>query len=166
MKKKILTAILISIIITSCNIYSFTGASIPEEAKTVSVEYIKSETANAPSSLNQTITEELKDRILGQTNLELTELTADLIFSGEIIKYEVKPMAIQANETAAQNRLTINLRIKYNNTLNKDQSFNNTFSRYRDFNSSENLADIELLLIEEITKELIEDIFNKAFVNW
>ena len=152
--------------ISSCGIYSFTGASIPANAKTVSVAYFTTTATNLPSSLNQTITEGLKDLFLSQTSLNLTELEGDLSFSGQITKYQLNPMAIQANETAGQNRLTIAIKVKYSNSLDKKQNFESTFSRYRDFNSSENLADVEAVLIEEITKELLEDVFNKAFVNW
>ena len=162
----IINIILTSIFLVSCGIYSFTGASIPSEAKTVSVQYITTKATNTPASLNQTITEGLKDAFLAQTNLDLTENEGDLAFSGEITKYQVKPMAIKANEIAGQNRLTIGIKIKYNNSFDDKQSFENSFNRYRDFDSSENLADVEDILIEEITKELIEDVFNKAFVNW
>ncbi|KRO55449.1 MAG: hypothetical protein ABR79_00040 [Cryomorphaceae bacterium BACL11 MAG-121001-bin54] len=151
---------------TSCGIYSFTGASIPTEAKTVSVAYFTTTATNSPSSLNQTITEGLKDLFLSQTNLDLTELEGDLSFSGQITKYQLSPMAIQANETAGQNRLTIDIKVKYTNSFDDKQNFESTFSRYRDFSSSQNLADVEIVLIEEITKELLEDVFNKAFVNW
>ena len=75
-------------------------------------------------------------------------------------------MAIKANETASQNRLTIAIKIKYNNSFDDKQNFESTFSRYRDYASSENIVDVEDGLIEEISKELIEDVFNKAFVNW
>ena len=162
----IINIILASIFLVSCGIYSFTGASIPSEAKTVSVQYITTKATNAPASLNQTITEGLKDAFLAQTNLDLTENEGDLAFSGKITKYQVKPMAIKANEIAGQNRLTIGIKIKYNNSFDDKQSFESSFNRYRDFDSSENLADVEDILIEEITKELIEDVFNKAFVNW
>jgi hypothetical protein len=164
--RKIINIFLVNIFITSCGIYSFTGASIPAEAKTVSVAYVKSTVTNSPSSLSQIITEGLKDLFLSQTNLDLTELKGDLSFSGQITKYQLIPMAIQANETAGQNRLTIGIKVKYNNSINIEQNFESTFSRYRDFNSSENFADVESILIEEITKELLEDVFNKAFVNW
>ena len=164
--KQIISIVLASIFITSCGIYSFTGASIPTEAKTVSVAYFTTTATNSPSSLNQTITEGLKDLFLSQTSLDLTELEGDLSFSGQITKYQLSPMAIQANETAGQNRLTIAIKVKYNNSFDDKQNFESTFSRYRDFNSSENLADVETVLIEEITKELLEDVFNKAFVNW
>ena len=75
-------------------------------------------------------------------------------------------MAIKANETAGKNRLTIAVKVKYNNSFDEKQNFESTFSRYRDFNSTKNLADVEDILIEEITKELLEDVYNKAFVNW
>jgi hypothetical protein len=164
--RKIISIFLVNIFIASCGIYSFTGASIPTEAKTASVTYIKSTATNSPASLSQIITEGLKDLVLSQTNLDLTELEGDLSFSGQITKYQLIPMAIQANETAGQNRLTIGIKVKYNNSINIEQNFESTFSRYRDFNSSENFADVESILIEEITKELLEDVFNKAFVNW
>ena len=164
--KQTISIILASILLTSCGIYSFTGASIPIEAKTVSVSYFTSTAANSPSSLNQTITEGLKDLFLSQTNLSLTETEGDLSFSGEITKYHIMPMAIQANETAGQNRLTIIIKVMYQNSYDSTQNFESNFSRYRDFNSSENLADIETSLIEQITAEIIEDVFNKAFVNW
>ena len=164
--KQIISIVLVSVFFTSCGIYSFTGASIPAEAKTVSVAYFTTTATNSPSSLNQIITEGLKDLFLSQTSLDLTELTGDLSFSGKITKYQLSPMAIQANETAGQNRLTIAIKVKYNNSFDKKQNFESTFSRYRDFSSSDNLADVETVLIEEITKELLEDVFNKAFVNW
>ena len=162
---RIISIVLISIFIASCGFYSFTGASIPTNAKTVSVAYFTT-TTNSPSSLNQIITEGLKDLFLSQTNLDLTEVEGDLRFSGQITKYEITPMAIQADETAGKNRLTIGIKVKYNNSFDEKQNFESTFNRYRDFNSSENLIDVETLLIEEITKELLEDVFNKAFVNW
>ena len=164
--KQIFSIVLSSIFMTSCGIYSFTGASIPTEAKTVSVAYFTTTATNSPSSLNQTITEGLKDLFLSQTNLDLTELEGDLSFSGQITKYQLSPMAIQANETAGQNRLTIDIKVKYTNSFDDKQNFESTFSRYRDFSSSQNLADVEIVFIEEITKELLEDVFNKAFVNW
>ena len=163
--KQIITTLLINIFIASCGIYSFTGASIPPNAKTVSINYFTT-TTNSPASFNQTITEGLKDLVLSQTNLNLTTTEGDLNFSGKITKYQVTPIAIKSNETASKNRLTIAVKVKYHNSFEKKQNFEHTFSHYRDFNSSENLADVETILIEEITKELLEDIFNKAFVNW
>ena len=164
--KLFLSLISLSILVVSCGVYSFTGASIPADAETVSVAYFTTKATNTPATLNQTLTEGLRDLFINQTNLNLTEGEADLSFNGQITKYQLKPMAIKANETAGQNRLTIAIKVKYNNSFDEQQNFESTFSRYSDFNSTKNLADVEDILIEEITKELLEDVYNKAFVNW
>jgi hypothetical protein len=163
---KLILTILLSIYLTSCGIYSFTGASIPTEAKTISVDYFTNKAANVQPSLSQVFTERLKDMFLEQTNLNLSENESDLRFSGYISKYQIKPMAIKANETAGKNRLTIAVKVTYNNSLDSENNFEHTFSRYRDYDSVQNISDIENTLIEEITNELAEDVFNKAFVNW
>ena len=111
-------------------------------------------------------TERLKDYFLEQTNLSLEADEGDLNFSGEIVKYEIKPIAIQANEQAAQNRLTIVVKVKFENTKDESKNFEQKFSRYADYDSSQSLANVEEDLIEQITNELAEDIFNKAVVNW
>jgi len=163
---KLILTILLSISLNSCGIYSFTGASIPTEAKTISVDYFSNKAATVQPSLSQVFTERLKDMFLEQTNLSLSENESDLSFSGYISKYQIKPMAIKANETAGQNRLTIAVKVTYNNSLDSENNFEHTFSRYRDYDSVQNISDIENTLIEEITNELSEDVFNKAFVNW
>lgn len=151
---------------SSCGFYSFTGASIPDEAKTISVNYFSNQVTNSPSTLNQKITEELKDLFLSQTSLDLKSQNGDLQFNGEIIQYEVSPIAIQANETASKNRLTISIDVSYKNKFNNNNNFESKFKRYRDFEGSVNFSEIENDLIEEIVNELCEDIYNKAFVNW
>ncbi len=163
---KLIYTVLLSISLTSCGIYSFTGASIPTEAKTISVQYFNNKAATVQPALSQVFTERLKDMFLEQTNLTLSENEGDLSFSGYISKYQIKPMAIKANETAGQNRLTIAVKVTYNNSFDAKNNFEKTFSRYRDYDSSQNISDIESTLIEEITNELAEDVFNKAFVNW
>lgn len=151
---------------TSCGFYSFTGASISADVKTVAVQYFPNRATTIEPTLSQNFTEKLKDSFLGQTNLTLEPNTADLNFSGSIVKYEVKPIAIQANEQAAQNRLTIAVKVKFENTKDNSKNFDQQFSRYADYDSSQSLADVESDLIEEITTELVEDVFNKAVVNW
>ena len=163
---KLILTILLSINISSCGIYSFTGASIPIEAKTVSVNYFNNKAATVQPDLSHVFTERLKDILLEQTNLNLNENEGDLSFSGFISKYQIKPMAIKANETAGKNRLTIAVKVNYNNSLDSENNFEKTFSRYRDYDSAQNISNIEKTLIEEITNELVEDVFNKAFVNW
>ena len=161
-----LLAIVLAAFLSACGFYSFTGASISPDVKTVAVAYFPNRAATIQPSLSQVFTEKLKDYFLQQTNLSLETNAADLNFSGEIVKYEVKPIAIQANEQAAQNRLTIAIKVKFENQKDESKNFEQKFSRYADYDSSQNLAEVEDDLIVQITNELAEDIFNKAVVNW
>jgi len=118
------------------------------------------------ATLSQKFTDALKDKITGQTNLDLVNGVGDVDFSGEIKNYRTSPTAITGDEVAALNRLTITVRVKFTNNINPDDSFDTSFSRYEDYPSDTNLADVEDDLIDQIVDQLVEDIFNKAFVNW
>lgn len=146
--------------------YSFTGASIAEDVKTVSVKTFPSYAPLANANLSQTFTEALKDKFLSQTNLDLVASDGDLQFEGSITGYNVTSVAIQGNERAALNRLKITVKVKFTNTKDSDLDYESSFSRYTDYESSQNLASIEDGLITEINDQLTQDIFNKAVSNW
>ncbi|MBL4593531.1 MAG: LptE family protein [Flavobacteriales bacterium] len=151
----------------SCKVnYSFTGASIAEDIKTVSVKTFQSYAPLASANLTQTFTEDLKDRFISQTNLDLVTKDGDLQFEGSITGYNVTSVAIQGNETAALNRLSITVKVKFTNIKDKEQDFETSFTRFSDYESSKNLASIEDELIKDINDQLTQDIFNKAVSNW
>ena len=152
--------------LTSCGVYSFSGASIPENAQTISISYIKNQADLIQPSLSNSLTEALINKCLTETNLNLKDQDADISFSGRIVKYNVQPISIQNNETAAQNRLTIKVEITYINNIQESHNFNKTFIDYTDFNSSELFSEIEEELNDIIIKNLVDDIFNAAFINW
>lgn len=151
---------------TSCGVYSFTGASIEPEVKTVSIDYFQNHATLVNPVLSQTITEALKDRFLSRTSLKLIDEEGDLQFSGIITGYNTSPQAITSDQTAALNRLTVTVRVTFINTIDERKNFNTSFSRYVDYDSSLNLSDVEGSLMDEIVAELINDIFNRAVVNW
>jgi hypothetical protein len=158
---------LLLLTVNGCKVdYSLNGASIPPEAKTVSVQYFTNNSALAPPYLSQQFTEALKDICASQTKLGLVTRGGELSFEGYISDYKVSPLAIQTNDQAALNRLTITVLVKYNNKFDEKKNFESEFTRYADYSSSLSLASQEPALIPEILKELTEDIFNKAFNNW
>ena len=162
----LLTGIL-ALHIIGCKVnYSMSGASVDPSVKTIAVKYFNKTTPLGPTSLSQTFTEKLKDKFLSQTDLTLTTESADLTFEGAITEYTVTPQAIQANEIAARNRLSISVNVKFTNLKNEKQNFEQTFTRYSDFNSSDNLTSVEDGLIADIYQQLVDDIFNKAMINW
>lgn len=152
--------------ITGCGIYSFTGASVCAECKTVSVSYFQNYAPLASPSLSQSFTEKLRDVLISQTNLTLVGKNGDLHFEGSITDYNTKPVSIQGNETAALNRLTITVRVKFTNTKQPADDFEQVFTRFIDYESSKDFSQIENDLIENVNSQLTQDIFNKALSNW
>ena len=153
-------------LLCGCGVYSFTGASIDPSVKTFTVHYITNQAPVVVPSLSQVMTDALKTKMLNNSNLNQAESGGDLEFSGVITMYQVTPLAVQANETAALNRLTVTVSIDFVNHQNDKQTWTSTFSRYSDFNSSTDFTSIQDALIKDITDQIVEDIFNKAVVNW
>lgn len=155
------------VFMSGCKIsYSFSGVTIAPEIKTFSVQNFPNRAPLVQAQLSQKFADALKDKIQAQTSLTLVNGFGDVDFSGEIRNYETRPTAITGAETAALNRLTITVRVKFVNTFDNEQSFDTSFSRYEDYESSKDLSQVEDELIEMILEVLIEDIFNRAFVNW
>ena len=162
-----ITIILLLFTTNSCKInYSFTGATFSSEIQTISVQYFPNYSKLIQPTLSQTFTEALKDKFQSQTNFQFVNDIGDVNFEGEIREYRTQPIAISGNETAALNRLTITIRVKYTNSVEPDNSFDSSFSRYADYDSSSILDDVEDELITEIIEQIIDDIYNRAFVNW
>lgn len=168
MKIKVRIAVLVMAlawICQSCGIYSFSGASIPAEAKTVSVEYFPNHAQLVDPMLSDNITTALRDAMNSQTTLDLVESGGDLAFEGEIVDYKTMPVAI-TGQTAALNRLTITVKVRFTNNIDDSKDFEQTFSRYEDYPSDQELNSVQSSLTSTIVEQLVEDIFNKALVNW
>ncbi len=146
--------------------YGFSGATIPPEAKTVSVQYFQNNATLAPPTLSQTFTEALRDKLGSQTRLGLVNKEGDLNFEGSITNYITAPIAIQSSDKAALNRLTITVNVKYSCSFDEKKNFEQTFSRFADYSSSESIKAVEEELIKEINNQLVQDIFNRALNDW
>lgn len=158
---------LVASVAPSCKIgYSFTGANLSPSIKTFTVYYFPNRARLVNPTLSQTFTEDLRSKLQRQTSLNEVQDNGDLQFEGQITGYEVRPMSIQKGDLAAQNRLTITVKLKYTNNKEPDQNFEQSFSAFEDFDSRSSLSDIEDSLVPEIIKKLTEDIFNATIANW
>jgi hypothetical protein len=145
---------------------SLSGATIPPEAKTISVGFFANNTTLGAPSLSQRFTEKLRDMVSQQTNLALMKQNGDLRFDGYIADYNVSPVAIQSNDQASLNRLTISVKVTYVNKFEASKNFEQTFTRFADYKSNQSISAVEPDLVTEIYRQLTEDIFNRAFNNW
>lgn len=145
--------------------YSFTGGSVGD-AKTVSVKVFPNNAPLVQPTLSQAFTEALRDIFNTQTRMSLVPSGGDFHFEGAITNYAVAPVAITGNQTAAMNRLTITVNVKFTNKIDDTKSFEQSFSRFADWQSSLPLTSVEQDLIADINKQLVQDVFNKAVINW
>lgn len=143
------------------------SGSMPEEWKSFTVEMIENNAPNCPLSYGPILTEILKDGIQNNTRLILnTEGEGELVLTGRIADYNVAPIAIQANDNATQNRLSI--RVQFELIINSPENQNVKFSstRFADFDSNVNLASVESQLIVDINEQVSQDVINKLLSNW
>ena len=169
MRKAILLCL--SLVMLGCQFYSFTGASIPENAETVQVNLFTNDAANSIGStfepgLDRDFTNAMQEVLLNQTNLELTGVNGDLIYEGEITEYRVTPTTATAQQTAAQNRLTISINVRYINTNNEEDSFEKRFSHFYDFADTTQLQTVKADAHEEIFERITQDVFNQSLAKW
>lgn len=146
--------------------YSFSGADIPAAANTVSVKQFRIVTPMAAPNYDLTLTESFKDLMLAQTRLDLVDSKGDLQYEGTITRYESGNAAVSSDELTTLNRLTISVKVKYMNTIEREKNFERTFTRFADYDSERNFNDVEDELIEEINGQIIQDIFDASLGAW
>ena len=147
--------------------YNMTGGSLNPDIKTFSVDYFPNKALLVVPYLSTLFTEKLQTYMRTKTSLkEVTDNNGDIRFEGQIVGYNQRPIDIQLDEVATNNRLTIEIQVKYTNTKDDKFDFNTRFSNYKDYGIDEDFNSIEESLINEILDKIIDDIYNKAIVNW
>ena len=151
---------------SGCKVYSFTGANIPLDIHTFSVELFQNRSNNGPASLPQTITDKIKQKFQTEANLKQVATDGDLEFKGSITGFTYTSEAPVAGATSGLNKLTITIQVDFVNNKNEKDKWTETFSRYAQYSAGLNVVSVEDQLITEITSQLMDDIFQKALVKW
>lgn len=151
----------------SCGIYSFTGTNIQDNVKSFQVNYFQNAAPQIEPGVDRDFTIALQDLIQNQTNLELVPSNGDLVYEGEITEYRISPTTATANNTAAQNRLSVTVRVRFYNKKNEEDDFEKTFSFFYDYQGSSLLTgSIKDTALEEIFERITQDIFNASLAKW
>ncbi len=164
--KKILSLLAATLAAVSCGIYSFTGTNIQSDVKTISIPFVEYKALRVNPSLSNELTEALQDKFRKLTTLEQVDVDGDLELVCEVTGYDVKPQAVTANEVAAQNRLTVTVKIEFTNRKYPEDDVSQSFSAYEDYDSSNSLDAVESTLCTTIIDKLVEDIFNATVAQW
>ncbi len=151
--------------ISSCGVYTFRDVSIPPEVKTIKIGFIENKARYINPQLSPKLTDELQQKITNLTRLTRTNSDdAHYQVNGYINSYNVSTSGISNNQTAT-NRLTVGVHIIFDNTLgNKTEEYDVT--RDFEFDASLTLPQAEGRLLDEIVKNLTDEIFNRIFSNW
>ena len=165
---RIPTIVFILLMCISCSVkYSFTGASISSETKSFQVNYFQNNSTLVEPGIDRDFTNKLIDLLINQTSLELVKSKGDLIFEGEIVEYRISPTTATANNTAAQNRLTIGINVRFFDKNDSESDFEKRFSFYYDFpGNSQLIGSQKETAVDEIFERITQDIFNEALAKW
>ena len=169
--KKIVLVLTIFITASSCGIYNFTGGNVGT-ALTFQVIYFQNYATQSPGStfepgMDRDFTLALQDRILNQTSLDLVNTNnADLLYEGEIVEYRISPMSATAQQTAAQNRLSIGVKVRFYNNTKEDADFDKRFSFFYDYPANAQLSSVKDEAHEVIFERITQDIFNESLADW
>jgi len=166
--KQILLLLIISFTLQSCGSYSFTGADIDyTTTKTFQVNYFQNNAPIVEPGIDRDFTLKLQGILVNQTNLDLVNNGGDLIYEGEIIEYYISPITATSEISAAQNRLTIGVNIRFYNTKEELKDFEQRFSFYFDYDGSTQLTGSKLdVAVDIIFERITQDIFNASLANW
>jgi hypothetical protein len=164
---KYIYLLLITVTLTSCGFYSFTGASIPAGVESYQVNRFENTALLIEPGLERDFKLALEDLIQNQTNLVLVPSGGDLVYEGEITEYRISPTTATSDQIAAQNRLTIGVKLRFFNKKKEEDDLEQTFSFFYDFPGSDQLVGSQKTTAhEEIFERLTQDIFNATLAKW
>ena len=166
--QRILAGLSLLLAVWGCSIikYSFSGTSIQPDVKTITINFFEYTAQRVNPSLSNDLTEAIRTQFRKMTSLEQVDLDGDMEISGSITGYDVRASAVTANEVAAQNRLTITIKLEFTNRKYPEEDFEKSFSGYADYDSMQSIDAVEAGLCEEIIEKLVDDIFNATVANW
>lgn len=157
---------LLVVLVSLNGCYSFRGINIPEDVNTYYLENVQSSAPEAPVLLTQSLYQAFRDKIRSETKLIFNEENPDVEITTVISTFSITYVAPQPDQNVASNRLTIGITVTYKDNKNERRNWTSTFRRFADYSATANLLDVQEQLFADITEELMEDFFKKAFGDW
>lgn len=153
--------------------YSFTGSSLSPETKTIQIKEFPNNAALMNANLAQQFSTDIQNRFLQRTTLKGASENPDILIEGEITDYSITPTTISSAVNApggtiqaAQNKLTITVKLHYENKIEPDKSFDRTYSDEAVFSSDMDINTIETSQVKVVNERIINKIFNDTVANW
>lgn len=158
--------VVLVLILSSCSVsYNFTGTG-KLDAKTFQVNYFQNMADIVEPGIERTFTQRLQNVILNQTNLKLVSTGGELLYEGEIVEYRITPMAATSDQTAAQNRMTITVNVRYSNKNKEEDNFERRFTHFYNYEANKLPSEVMQDALSEIYERITQDIFNQSLAKW
>ena len=140
--------------------------AIPDTIKTVKINTILNQAPYQNPQLSPRLTERLRQKIVSQTKLSQTNSdNADWEISGFISDYSVSTSGI-SDKQVSTNRLTVSVQVTLNRRKQNEQDDPVTITHGFDFSSNLTIQAAEAQLLDEIIKQMTDEIFNSIFSKW
>lgn len=147
--------------------YSTRGGSMPEGAKTFSIQYAENQARIVEPNLSQEFTDAFKEYMQKNTNLVMVNSNAHIDFDATIVGYEPStPSTVVAGDQASQNKFSITVRVKYSCNIKPELDFETSFTRFKLYDVNAEFEEVRPVLTKEILDEILDDIYKRAFANW
>ena len=168
MMKKILFLLILSVMASSCRIsYSSRTASIDYElTKTLMIAHFVNQAPLVYPPLEQRFNEEMKDMFTRNTRLQLVNQNGDMEIEGEIVGYELTPLAVQEDAFASETKLTMTVRMRFRNNKTDAPQIEERISANRTFSSNTVFDSVQDQLMGELIEAIVDQIFNATMANW
>lgn len=164
---KYIVFVCLAAVVFGCKIqYGFTQPS-SIKAETFQVNRFENTSLLFEPGLDLLFQNTLQDLIVDQTNYKLETTNADLVYEGEITDYRISPTTATSDNRAAQNRLTISVRVRFYNRNNEEDDLEQTFSFFYDYPGGAQLVGGQKTTAhEEIFDRITQDIVNATLAKW
>lgn len=147
--------------------YTFNGASIDyTKTKTIQIADFPIRSAYVWGPMGPMFNNALKDQFANHTKLQQVRRDGDLQIEGEITQYQQRNKSVSSEGYAAQTELSITVNVRFTNNVNHAEDFERQFTATSSYPTTRNLNDVQQELVEQMVKDLIDQIFNATVANW
>jgi hypothetical protein len=165
---KVMMMTALALIITACSVsYKFNGASIDySKTKTIQIVDFPIRSSYVWGPMGPMFNNQLKDEFASHTKLIQVKRNGDLKIEGEITRYEQRNKSVTAEGSCSMVELSMTVNVRYTNNKDHEQDFEQQFTAQQSFDSKLQLNSVQEGLVQEMVKDIVQQIFNATVANW
>lgn len=159
---------LITVLLSSCFSYSFSGGNIPPDVKTIFIPNFEDRTNSGQASLSDQLNRSLVNRFINQSRLQLvaSEADADVTLIGSLISYRNSPFSLSGEQISSENRVEIVVKAVYKYKTETKPVYDKTFNGFSNFDTTTDPVGGEQAALLESLEQIARKMFDDAVGQW